>query len=316
MTSAPRVCCNACVPALHVCCKSKWPAQSISTALLCSEPCPCTLETYGRLGTRMPAPEALRARLCGCQLVERGRPGLCGCGLRATNALSARAQLLYAEHTAHMLTGRVGRQGGGGGAYPQSGEGGHGPGDGLAHRRELMRCEGRICWANAELCAQCAGCLCKAVQGSRGCGACWTGERLRRAVHGLVGRELRCDVRCGLWRASAGCRGGGLRASCAMRLRNSTNQPTNPHPPHPPARPPWSCAWSCARPARARPLARARLDLVDRAGLNGADGGFGGAAVDDDDEQSQLSCQSGARQHAVSSSARRGRDAGAGARGR
>ena len=126
-----------------------------------------------------------------------------------------RAQLLYAEHTAHMLTGRVGRQGGGGGAYPQSGEGGHGPGDGLAHRRELMRCEGRICWANAELCAQCAGCLCKAVQGSRGCGACWTGERLRRAVHGLVGRELRCDVRCGLWRASAGCRGGGLRASCA-----------------------------------------------------------------------------------------------------
>ena len=220
MTSAPRVCCNACVPALHVCCKSKWPAQSISTALLCSEPCPCTLETYGRLGTRMPAPEALRARLCGCQLVERGRPGLCGCGLRATNALSARAQLLNAEHTAHMLTGRVGRQGGGGGAYPQSGEGGHGPGDGLAHRRELMRCEGRICWANAELCAQCAGCLCKAVQGSRGCGACWTGERLRRAVHGLVGRELRCDVRCGLWRASAGCRGGGLRASCAMRLRN------------------------------------------------------------------------------------------------
>ena len=214
MTSAPRVCCNACVPALHVCCKSKWPAQSISTALLCSEPCPCTLETYGRLGTRMPAPEALRARLCGCQLVERGRPGLCGCGLRATNALSARAQLLNAEHTAHMLTGRVGRQGGGGGAYPQSGEGGHGPGDGLAHRRELMRCEGRICWAKAELCAQCAGCLCKAVQGSRGCGACWTGERLRRAVHGLVGRELRCDVRCGLWRVSAGCRGElGLGAS-------------------------------------------------------------------------------------------------------
>ena len=228
MTSAPRVCCNACVPALHVCCKSKWPAQSISTALLCSEPCPCTLETYGRLGTRMPAPEALRARLCGCQLVERGRPGLCGCGLRATNALSARAQLLYAEHTAHMLTGRVGRQGGGGGAYPQSGEGGRGPGDGLAHRRELMRCEGRICWANAELCAQCAGCLCKAVQGSRGCGACWTGERLRRAVHGLVGRELRCDVRCGLWRASAGCRGGGLRASCAMRLRNLTIRTRTP----------------------------------------------------------------------------------------
>ena len=73
----------------------------------------------------------------------------------------------------------------------------------------------------------------------------------------------------------------------------TTNQPTNPHPPHPPARPPWSCAWSCARPARARPLARARLDLVDRAGLNGADGGFGGAAVDDDDEQSQLSCTVG-----------------------
>ena len=78
-----------------------------------------------------------------------------------------------------------------------------------------MRCGGRVCWANAELCAQSDGCSRKAVQGSRGCGACWAGERLRRAVRGLVGRELRCDVRCGLSRASAGCRGGGLRASCA-----------------------------------------------------------------------------------------------------
>ena len=114
-----------------------------------------------------------------------------------------------------MLTGRAGRRGGGGGAGPQPGEGGHGPGDGLARRRGLMRCGGRVCWANAELCAQSDGCSRKAVQGSRGCGACWAGERLRRAVRGLVGRELRCDVRCGLSRASAGCRGGGLRASCA-----------------------------------------------------------------------------------------------------
>ena len=43
---------------------------------------------------------------------------------------------------------------------------------------------------------------------------------MRRAVRGLVGREPRCDMRSWLWRASAGCRGGGLRASCAMRLRN------------------------------------------------------------------------------------------------
>ena len=114
-----------------------------------------------------------------------------------------------------MLTGRAGRRGGWGGAGPQPGEGGHGPGDGLARRRGLMRCGGRVCWANAELCAQSVGCSRKAVQGSRGCGACWAGERLRRAVRGLVGRELRCDVRCGLSRASAGCRGGGLRASCA-----------------------------------------------------------------------------------------------------
>ena len=42
---------------------------------------------------------------------------------------------------------------------------------------------------------------------------------MRRAVRGCVERVLRCDVRCGLWRASAGCRAGGLRASCAMRLR-------------------------------------------------------------------------------------------------
>ena len=130
-----------------------------------------------------------------------------------------------------MLTGRAGRRGGGGGAGPQPGEGGHGPGDGLARRRGLMRCGGRVCWANAELCAQSVGCSRKAVQGSRGCGACWAGERLRRAVRGLVGRELRCDVRCGLSRASAGCRGGGLRASCAwgcgILMQVTTSQP--PH---------------------------------------------------------------------------------------
>ena len=90
-----------------------------------------------------------------------------------------------------------------------------------------MRCGGRVCWANAELCAQSDGCSRKAVQGSRGCGACWAGERLRRAVRGLVGRELRCDVRCGLSRASAGCRGGGLRASMYMGLRNYEQSPIN-----------------------------------------------------------------------------------------
>ena len=128
--------------------------------------------------------------------------------------------MLTAGQVAHKLIGKAGRREGGGGADPQSGEGGLGPGDGLARRGGLVRCRGRVCWANAELCAQCVGCSCKAVQGSRGCGACWAGERLRRAVRGLVGREPRCDMRSWLWRASAGCRGGGLRASCAMRLRH------------------------------------------------------------------------------------------------
>ena len=69
-------------------------------------------------------------------------------------------------------------------------------------------------------CPQCELAVGWAGQGSCGRGACWAGGLVRRAVRGCVGRELRCDVRCGLWRASAGCRGGGLRASCAMRLRN------------------------------------------------------------------------------------------------
>ena len=64
----------------------------------------------------------------------------------------------------------------------------------------------------------------------------------------------------------------------------TTNQPTNQ-----PARPPTP-AWSCASPARARPLARARLDLADRVNLDGAVSWSGGAAVVVDAEQAQLSC--------------------------
>ena len=131
--------------------------------------------------------------------------------------------MLTAGQVAHKLIGKAGRREGGGGADPQSGEGGLGPGDGLARRGGLVRCRGRVCWANAELCAQCVGCSCKAVQGSRGCGACWAGERLRRAVRGLVGREPRCDMRSWLWRASAGCRGegSGLHVQCGCGIMRS-----------------------------------------------------------------------------------------------
>ena len=68
-------------------------------------------------------------------------------------------------------------------------------------------------------CAQCELAVGWAGQGSCGRGARWAGGRVRRALSGCVGRGSRCDVRCGLWRASAGCREGGLRASCVMRLR-------------------------------------------------------------------------------------------------
>ena len=137
--------------------------------------------------------------------------------------------MLTAGQVAHKLIGKAGRREGGGGADPQSGVGGHGSGGGLARRGGLVRCRGRVCWANAEMGAQCAGCLCKAGAGSFGRGACWAGERLRRAVRGRVGRELRYDVECGLWRSSAGCRGGGVRASCAMGLRNFSVDPENVH---------------------------------------------------------------------------------------
>ena len=49
----------------------------------------CTLAAWAsQHEDALPAPEGLRARLCGCRLIERGRPDMYGCGLRATNALA------------------------------------------------------------------------------------------------------------------------------------------------------------------------------------------------------------------------------------
>ena len=74
-----------------------------------------------------------------------------------------------------------------------------------------------------------------------------------------------------------------------FRSIRSEVQPTNPRTPTAA----WSCAWSCASLARARPLARARLDLADLAALDVAVACFGGAAIVVDDEQGQLSCADG-----------------------
>ena len=82
--------------AMHVCCCNQVCSHSLlrTSALLCCALSPAHEMYAGCLGVRqhedaLPAPEALRARLCGCRLIERGRPDMYGCGLRATNALAA-----------------------------------------------------------------------------------------------------------------------------------------------------------------------------------------------------------------------------------
>ena len=71
-----------------------------------------------------------------------------GCGLRAAAALAAWALELSAEQKAYRLAGKAGRREGGGEADPRVGEGGYGPGAGLARRGGLVRCRGRTCWAS------------------------------------------------------------------------------------------------------------------------------------------------------------------------
>ena len=79
---------------LHCMCAAKASGLLRASALLCCALSPAHEMYAGCLGVRqhedaLPAPEALRARLCGCRLIERGRPDMYGCGLRATNALAA-----------------------------------------------------------------------------------------------------------------------------------------------------------------------------------------------------------------------------------
>jgi hypothetical protein len=139
--------CNACVLQCRGA-PSACSEHQHCIAALRALPLRCALWQPGFLGTRKPAPEALHARGCGCRFIERGRPGMCDCALRAAAALAVWVLELSAEQKAYRLTGKAGRREGGGGADPRAGEGGHGPGGGLARRRGLVRREGRPCCAN------------------------------------------------------------------------------------------------------------------------------------------------------------------------
>ena len=98
------------------------------------------------------AQESLRPCACAWRcarcLVKRGWPGAYCRGLCAAIVSAAWAQMLTAGQIAHKLIGRSGRREGGGEADPRVGEGGYGPGAGLARRGGLVRCRGRTCWAS------------------------------------------------------------------------------------------------------------------------------------------------------------------------
>ena len=127
---------------------------------------------------------------------------------------------MCAEHIAHKLSGKAGRREGGGGADPRAGVGGHRPGGGLAHRRGIVRYEWRLCCVNADVAVRNV-----LLSAGLGMGSCVHGaERARegswRAARGRVGCVLWCGMALARRRAGAGLPRGGLRASCAVGLRN------------------------------------------------------------------------------------------------
>ena len=83
--------CNACVPAMHVCC-STIIAQSICTALLC---CHSPVTMYA-LASRACDTEKLapgcNARGCGRRLVEHGWPSMCNCDLCVANGTEGESE--------------------------------------------------------------------------------------------------------------------------------------------------------------------------------------------------------------------------------
>jgi len=150
--------CNTCVlqcRCAHTACRA---CVSTGLLLLCCQHvgCACVQDVAAQESLR-PCACAWRCARC---LVKRGWPGAHCRGLCAAIVSAAWAQMLTAGQIAHKVTGRAGRREGRGGADPRSGEGGHGPGDGLARRRGVMQCQGRVCWANVDwVYAMCAGCL-------------------------------------------------------------------------------------------------------------------------------------------------------------
>ena len=108
-------------------------------------------------------------------------------------------------------------------ADSQAGVGGQRPGGGLAHRRGHVRCEWRLCCVNADVAVRNV-----LLSAGLGMGSCVHGaERARegswRAARGRVGCVLWCGMALARRRAGAGLPRGGLRASCAVGLRNFRN---------------------------------------------------------------------------------------------
>ena len=139
--------CNTCVlqcRCAHTACRA---CVSTGLLLLCCQHvgCACVQDVAAQESLR-PCACAWRCARC---LVKRGWPGAYCRGLCAAIVSAAWAQMLTAGQIAHKLIGRSGRQEGGGGAGSRSGVGGHGPRGGLERGRWVVRCGGRICWANA-----------------------------------------------------------------------------------------------------------------------------------------------------------------------